>query len=281
MDNRLKRVQEEPTFLVGTGRCGSTLLASSLRRASPNIECIYETNSLVFFLKARSANKPMTSFWRQIDKQHIDDAGQQSSGHAWRLLPEEAKELFDRFEEDLLGGGAFDRAVRRWADNYHCLQAVRGRAGKIVNKTPALSEHFSALKELWPKSRIVFLVRNPAAVVSSYLRVAWGPSDIRSAIDWYLRRSDCLWKAKDDPRAIVICYEDLLNEPEVQFGALSSFLDEELDATSICRLVDRSRAHTWRLSLSEQQIDKISESLPVEETDYSEFLRSINCLSRS
>lgn len=130
-------------------------------------------------------------------------------------------------------------------------------AMKIVEKTPSNALHWSLIKELYPKSQMVFIVRDPRAVVASYKAAAqqpWGAWARRSvediSISW-LKYHAAVRSAVDNGVGRVIKYEDLINNPKKHLEDLFLELGIKVDCVVLERIIKQNSIS----SLSEAKSD--------------------------
>ena len=142
-------------------------------------------------------------------------------------------------------------------------------------KDPSLTYCLDNLKRLFPKSKIIFIVRDGRAVANSYLQVKWGVANIYAAGERWKKEIEIqreFWESHRD-----ICwqvkYEDLLANPEKELQTISSFLGEEYSASMLSyskqsntiikpkasnenafRQIDRSMEAKWKKELTHYQI---------------------------
>ena len=157
------------------------------------------------------------------------------------------------------------------------IQEVLASQGKVrwSLKDPSLTYCLDDLKRLFPKSKIIFIVRDGRAVANSYLQVKWGVANIYAAGERWKREIELqrqFWETYAD-----VCwhvkYEDLLANPEQELQALSSFLREEYSPSMLSynkqsdamikprasnenafRQIDRSMEAKWKKELTEFQV---------------------------
>jgi hypothetical protein len=114
----------------------------------------------------------------------------------------------------------------------------------FAEKTPSNSTLFVPLIELLPAAKFIHVVRDPVDVLSSMLAVgrryrARGlecpaiVSDLKSSVDVLLEYVLAGYQASLErpDRVFTLRYEDLVNDPLTQTGALFSFLDIDWDET--------------------------------------------------
>lgn len=188
---------EQPVFVVGAPRSGTTLLRSMLD-AHPNICCpTWETgvfDRLGPMLKG-DMNKPR---------------GREANFFAF-----ERRELvawIRRAVDDLMGHLTASSGKSRWGE-----------------KTPAHVFQMDAIHEVYPQAQFLHIVRDGRDVVRSLQNVNWAPGNAR----WSVRRWIHSVQAGRGfgrglgPRLYCeIRYEDLLDEPRPQLERVCEFLGE-------------------------------------------------------
>ncbi len=106
--------------------------------------------------------------------------------------------------------------------------AQRG-ARRWVEKRPLYWRYTAVLLRLFPDAQIVHLVRDPRAVVASLMRVPWYQKPVTHALaQWASAERELRALGRRLPSDSYFClrYEDLLDDPRTQLGALCQFLDE-------------------------------------------------------
>jgi hypothetical protein len=208
-----------PVFIVGTPRSGTTLLRLLLNN-HPQIAIPDETGIMNWLYK--------------------------NPGQPRILLPNASRthNLATAFGVDL--AAEFD-ALRRY-------QRPRGRRAKIVwfferyahqkgkrywgDKTPGHARYIRELKSLFPEGTIVFMLRDPRAVVASFLR--YKESELRTKGDFWI--CDTLDEAVHRYRRFIrpaidfaqhvefVRYEELVAEPVDSLHGLCHILGLEFNA---------------------------------------------------
>ncbi|HTL94877.1 MAG TPA: sulfotransferase [Gemmatimonadaceae bacterium] len=188
----------DPIFIVGTGRCGSTILYSLLAM-HPDLAWIpshldLAPSVLLFAATARIWNLPGTDRYREA-----------------RFLPKpvEPNRVFEHWVPEYYSEAADPRAVARGrATIVPLLERIRRYQGKprFLGKLVGRPVKITLLRELFPGARFVHITRGLGATVSSLLRV-----------DFYARtkaRIDA-WKWDAMPSPFVDYYRETGEAPEV------------------------------------------------------------------
>jgi hypothetical protein len=215
-------VEEElPIFVVGMPRSGTTLISAMLT-AHPNIAISPETHFLSEWLKGSrrldvSREKDFDKFWGrfsnssffrnlQLDAETTKDYIRSSGNHDYRDIFSTMLRLY-----------AQKKGKKRWGE-----------------KTPTHYAHIKQLLEWFPESRIVYMVRDPRAVVASRLSMSkkyplswWSSRAVDDiAIQWQYS-IDILDRWINDKHIHFILYEKLIKETPEELKRLCNFIGEE------------------------------------------------------
>jgi hypothetical protein len=251
-----------PIFIVGMPRSGTTLLAAMMG-AHPRLMCGPETH---FFdsLPENSDDLCMRTDWPDgaIDYLYsISHVGESIPGNYGLTRPELVAALSQREPSiaSILSG---------------LLELPLCRAGKPrwVEKTPDHLPYVTQIRQHFPDSPIVRIVRDPRDVLASLISLPWGPTTYFEGIHFWTNfddRSSQFFAV--DPNTHTLQYEDLVDSPEKTLTELCQFLGEPYDAAMLdtsessrfvnatnesCKArvgekVDSSRVQAWRQKLGD------------------------------
>jgi hypothetical protein len=145
-----------------------------------------------------------------------------------------------------------------------------------VDHTPENINYASLLLELFPRARIVHIIRDGRAVANSILPLDWGPNTIVKAAPWWkamVREGLALEALLPRDQIVRVRYEDLVNEPEDTMRSLCAELDLPYEPRvlkadgfrppgytasqheMIGKRPDPSRATRWKNTLSPRQVE--------------------------
>ncbi len=189
---------ENPIFIVGAPRSGTTLLRS-LIDAHPNICCpTWETG---LFERFRA----------------IIDGDIQ-----WHFKNDPALAV-DR--EGLL------KWMRRSADDLMLQLTAATQKPRWAEKTPAHVFQIELIHELYPQAQFIHILRNGRDVVRSLQSMPWAPRNIRwSCRRWVESVQAACTAAKKLPadKYLELRYEDLVEDPPAAIQRLCDFLHEHV-----------------------------------------------------
>jgi hypothetical protein len=156
------------------------------------------------------------------------------SAGSWHPQIHEALEDFNRELPD--GVASYERAVGETALALY--QEAAAGAPYYLDKTPPYFLVIDEIVRAMPDAKLVFLWRNPLAVLSSIVETfcggLWRPQDYPTSLFLGLSRLVDGWNRYGD-RACAVRYEDLITGEPTEWRRLSSFLDLEFDPSSLER----------------------------------------------
>lgn len=191
---------ENPIFIVGAPRSGTTLLRSILD-SHPSICCpIWETG---FFVRFHS------------------------------IVDGDVKELIrDNPDFPLTREGLMDWGRQSFCDLMNRLTA-KSHKPRRGEKTPAHVLHIGMIHEMFPKAQFVHIIRAGTDVVRSLRNKSWAPRNTKHCISlWVDSIRSGREQAKNLPAGayLEIRYESLTTQPEKTIQDLCQFLGEDFDS---------------------------------------------------
>ena len=283
------RPLKEPIFIVGTGRCGSTVFH---RMMAEHPRLAFLTSQL-----NRSPSKPGIN---SVVLEWLDSPPGDRSIHRSRVIPSEAWAFWEHyapgFSRAFRDIRADDVTVRTKEALHRALQQVfTGTRLRLLVKLTGWTR-IGFIKEVFPDAKVIHLIRDPRAVAASLLSTGWwngwrGPERWRwgpltpqqvnvwqlsgrsfpvlAAIQWVrimeaYRESlrELPEPARDD--VLEIRYERLCTSKEgvihdvLHFAGLER--SEEHD-TALRRYETENRNHKWRHDLTATQQQQLDHAL--------------------
>ncbi len=231
-----------PLFIIGSPRSGTTMLAGLLRH-TPWGEA-FETHFIVkyFRLLPRLGNlSDPTAFGRLAE----------------RILGERP---IAQHKLGLTAQGLYDSLPQH---DYASLVDAIGRAYGVRkghlswgDKTPHYITDVDVLHLLYPRAKMLYLVRDGRDVAMSLLERDWGPATIYTCAQQ--------WQHENEPRPIFsslrskgllhdIRYEDLLAKPHETLAGILSFLGQSISKDILDELtaaIRQTNARKWERQMS-------------------------------
>lgn len=224
-----KTLTEGLFFIIGTGRCGTTLFQSMLSSHS------------------RIAVLPETGFFWKFDPLiHFSDPLAESQMEAyirsctenwwWQDLGLDSEAFADAVQE----GMRSSQEIFLWI-----LGQLSGRSGKVKigDNTSVYGMKAVRMFELFPEAKFIHLYRDPRDVVSSLLSQYWWKpnSTMRAAIYCreFLEYAKKLQQRLSSDRFLAVQYESLVKQPERELQRTCAFLGEKFEPNML-RFYERS-----------------------------------------
>jgi Sulfotransferase family len=218
-----------PDFMiVGTGRCGSTLLQAMLI-AHRDIAIPYETK---FFF---DIDPVALGFGECVQEDDIDEYLRALRDKSSRLGVMDAyPDLYDELSYQVRNGLCEATGILHWLMH----RAVQDQGGEILGeKTPGHWMKLERALELHPELKVVHIVRDPRDVTEALLRMEWWDqrSMYRTALHCAKTLRACLrWdRILGSDQHIWIRFEDLLDDRKAILTKLYAFLGVEFDESML------------------------------------------------
>ena len=256
-----------PIFIVGVPRSGTTLLAAILG-AHPRIVCGQETHFFTeSFSEGVASEICRDPHWpdraiNYLESIRLDDT--------WFRLNHGV--TLEVLKEAL---AARQPSVRSVLSGFMELFMQRHGGQRWCEKTPDHLPYVARIRQHYPESPIIRIVRDPRSVLASMLNVRWGPPSLLSAIRLYRDYEDRSARFfQTDSQAHTVKYEELLRDPESVVKTICRLLGESYDPemldtsesaklvnplnrpwkSKVAERIDPSRAGSWKESLTDDQL---------------------------
>jgi len=119
----------------------------------------------------------------------------------------------------------FHAALRRFVDEVYLGVAERldHRASRIVDRSPGHANHLDLIRDVYPDSWTVHIIRDGRDVAGSLVGQGWGPRTMTEAAgEWVQAIRDA--RAHPPPRYREVRYEELIRDPVAQMVDLFDWL---------------------------------------------------------
>ncbi len=270
-----KKNDFEIFFIISSGRSGSTLLRKELMMNS-NVYIPPETDNMIPKIINIWVNQKIT-YNNKIDAL-IEFLKKSNFTSLWNIN-------YLKLKIELLELNKSDRNLGKiiYLIYFHQFSQKNNSKNNLIgDKTPFLNYYLRELNIIFPNSKIIYLVRDPRAVISSYIK------DRNYPIDKAIKR----WKSsiytynkykhifKD--RLLEVKYEDFVLNNERKIDELLSFIKVEKEINSILDLkeklgdgnvshyknifnpVNNESLEKWKTNLTIEEIKMINSSLSKE-----------------
>ncbi|MBL8723152.1 MAG: sulfotransferase [Planctomycetes bacterium] len=242
---RTALARQQPYFLVGSPRSGTTLLRLLLGH-HPALTACEEFEFVAPFVKAAAPGWPCLDRYRRALPERFDV-------RLGNLLPLPTATTFPALAEALLW-----RLSR--ADDTR-------RIGATVH------HDFEHLPRLWPDAQFVHLVRDPRDVTRSCAKMGWFGNAHGAVSMW--RAAQRSWQrlaaAVPAERRLLVQFEALVADPVAELTRICTFLGIdfdprmlEIEADTTYRRPDPRHCRSWRTSMSARDIRAVEAELGAE-----------------
>lgn len=217
-------MMEKVGFIVGTGRCGSTITAKLLN-AHSHIVVPHELQILV----------SVGNGDRLYDKYSSGEAAGYDADDFIALIEETCPYRFDEYFDypTYLRGLTYpqrDLAVF----SRGMFDAICRATGKSVflEQTPWYGQKLDELDELFPGMKVVHVIRDGRDVAISFSRTPWWFDDIEMNLRRWTREIEVIaaWGEKHPDRYLTLRYEDLVADPEETLSKGLRLFDLEFES---------------------------------------------------
>ncbi len=213
-------MQEQPIFIVGTHRSGTTLLRLILN-AHPQIAIPHEAEFLL----------PLLKRFKTTHKDTIEESYSEAFFDAMR-----SNRLFSRLFgkwriqlADVEGKIRFlqgEKSIRKHISAFYMTYMDQHKKATWGDKTPSFFNMVRSFYALYPNARFIYLVRDGRDVMLSKRKYYTSQPDnvTYSAIEWLYKNRMILRQLNKIPKKMVIRYEDLVNHPNSTVEEICNFL---------------------------------------------------------
>lgn len=207
----------EPVFIVGTGRCGSSIFHKMM---AEHAQLAFFTPILNRYPYKPALNSVILDKLDNSSIHHFDQSPQFKPSEAWNFWENYAPGFRQPFR-DLRATDVMANAKQSLQEVFPSLLTTK-RARLLVKLTGWTRIGF--IKEVFPDAKIIHIIRDPRAVAASFLQVDWwkgwhGPNQWR----WgpLTVEEECIWGKSDQSflvlaaiqwRKIMVAYRRSLNE---------------------------------------------------------------------
>ncbi len=260
------RIPNDPIFIIGHWRTGSTLL-HQLFSCDPQfivptlLQCTYPDS----FLGSKKFIAPVMKQFlpekRPMDNVLLGHGDPQEDEYALfrlttfspleRLIFPHSSDYFILGDEDFLPEGPhlqkWKQALIHFATKLH----MDSSGERIVFKNPFHSPRISVLKEMFPNARFIHTYRDPRVVIPSTmhmwkvvgnentLRREWSPpqlEDVIKGFDTIVNRVDKEFSVLPEDKYVEVCFEELEKDPVKMIQKIYSHFGFDISESCQSRL---------------------------------------------
>jgi len=205
-------MKNSPFFIVGCGRSGTTLLRTLLNR-HPAIAIPLESLFIIDYLRVQDRYDLKYLNSLVIREPELEEWG----------ISVSVEDLQDSV------------SVPRMISKLHEIYAESKGKSRWGQKTPRFVRYLDLLGKNFPSSKMIHMIRDPRAVVSSLIQSDVHQSNAyHGSHRWMMDvRAGLTYELTHSSRVLRVFYEDLVKEPEEVLKAVFEFL--EMDSTGMTK----------------------------------------------
>jgi hypothetical protein len=199
-------MRKQNIFLVGFPRSGTTLL-TSLLNSHTKICGTPETQFFTQFLRTKSFRT--TGYTSQELINHYNNTRLRDLG----ITENEVLNIANISRESAII--FYDKLLQTYADQ-------KSSCSIIVEKSPEHFKHIDLIKKHFPDAKLVAIVRDPRAAISSLVKTPWNKRSLKSASLEYEYQTHELEKYAND--IFLVRYEDLIEKTKQTLESLCHYI---------------------------------------------------------
>ena len=242
-------------FILSQPRSGSTLLRLHLGKHA-NVIGLPETH---FFPFLRNQGIPA----KEPLKNPQDTIRNWANYHSIKRIGIKSELLTSTLEksvkypQDLL-----EQTIKLYCETFH----PDVKHPVLLEKSPPHIFFLNEIRQLYPNSKFIFLVRDPRATIASLKNMSWSTSNVLTLAKSWQKSST---KMVEDEKSVIIRYEDLATNPEKTFEKLSDFLalsefqhenegisdhveQKNWNSAEVTKPINKDNLEKWKRNLSNQ-----------------------------
>lgn len=202
-------------FLSGNQRSGKTLLQLILA-SHPDVTISPGTNVIAKVLFEMPANRPMSPENLRKMRQVLQ---KDRKFKAWRI-DHRAYQAHIAGYKDVTTGQAVEDIMRFFRDQ------TKPGARYVGNKKGCYCKDGDLVKQVFPRAKLVFMLRDARGAVSSMLETQPEHDLTSASLTWMIKARRIRTLKQELPRDVFVCrYEELVTEPERVVRSLTDFLE--------------------------------------------------------
>lgn len=208
-------------FIIGTGRCGTTMLASILNSHS-QICVPPETQLLCQYAGNGAGLHELFEAGAQFD-----GTAEQFIGYVQKRCPHKLHEYFDYASYFQAQHYPVTRLKEFMGDFYAAIATAKNKS-ICIEQTPWYGQRIDVLEDLFPTAKYIHMVRDGRDVAISFSRTPWWHNNIEHNLVRWAAEVDRIQRLSNrmlsPERILTVRYEDFVDAPHAKLEEICSFL---------------------------------------------------------
>lgn len=262
--------EASPVFVVGSGRCGTTILDQSIGMHSQFESLPFEAQVLVSPDMrnglVRAFQDPPGNKRNDLIRAHLQNRFSfRHNGRSLGFCSWTTKDAYTQMTEDLLRDINIPASsIRTFLDKLYAPYLSMTGARFWVDGTPANGCITKEIVKIYPEAKFVHPIRNGIEVARSIVRKGWkGGSFERALHHWnvWVSRTRYFGNSLGSDRYMEIDFQSLTRDPAAEILKVSSFLGVEMEGSMLNRF-SPTRANIHKLEYKKWEIDLLQKIAP-------------------
>jgi len=227
----MSKATENPIFIVGCPRSGTTILAAILN-AHPEIATATETHFFNYISQEKKYD------WKNFTEKHFELFLDESRIVDFFTLSKISKEDL-RLKFRALKLSSKPEHNKKEVFNILINALVQKKEKQLFcEKTPQHLQNVDEIMKLYPQAKIIHLIRDGRDTVNSLMKMPWRPDGLlNNSRFWqtYIKLGQRLENKLDKENFLTVKYEDLLRQPQDIIKSICGFISVEFTDSMITR----------------------------------------------
>lgn len=213
-------------FIIGTGRCGTTMLGQILNAHSKI--CVSQELQLIF---GYSGNGPRL-YELFSSGENLRWGAQDFIQKIGELCPHKFENFFDYESFFRHQKYPIENLGRLLTDLYRAIVADQGKE-ILIEQTPWYGQRLDIMKELFPYAKFIHMIRDGRDVALSFSRTPWWHESLLENLDRWEREVSKISRDAaallDKKQYLEVKYEDVVLDPERMVSLIADFLGVQFE----------------------------------------------------
>lgn len=213
-------------FIIGTGRCGTSLLGQMLNSNSkicvpPELQLIFECDE--------NGNRLIEEVWTRGD---CDFSAEELSSIIKRCCPHKLELFFD-YQGYCKDANLASLSESKLLTDFYSAIAKSHNKSWLIEQTPWYGQRIDLLVKLFPDAKFIHMVRDGRDVALSFSRTPWWHKSVGLNLGRWAREIKKISVDAsvylDVSRYIEVKYEDLVLNPKYELSRVCEFLGVDFE----------------------------------------------------
>jgi len=273
-----------PIFICGTGRCGTTILQQILSKHKNIYSMQYEgrfivsDHGLINILKSNDDDnldifkEKMLNDWYISKVYNKGMPNEYAAGLCANIDKSSIESLLDKFHARLNQANNREQLlveIASFITEFYQIQMSATAKTRWLEKTPSNMLFMEELLEIFPNAKLIHIIRDGRDVASSIIRRNFWPIWKNPKIDYFntsrkmtVKNCSIFWrdfltfglnsgKQIGQRNYFEVKFENLVQDTESELQRICTFIDEDIDYNSLTVDLSNSNIGSWKDTFSD------------------------------